>query len=267
MNDTVALVTGAARGIGLATATLFHAEGKRVVMLDRDGEELANAAATLPGALAIPLPDGVDFRTGASLGIPGLTACHCVFSGGDVAGQTVLVQGGAGTVGLLAVQLARWGGAHVIATARGEAAERVRQAGAHAVVDFTAPDAAERILAANGGRPVQRIVEVEFGANAETDSAVIAEHGVIVAYGSARDMTPRLPFYPLMFKAVTLEMALVYLLTEAQCAAAVPRLHAALAEGALACPVAQVFALADCAAAHESVEAGARAGAILLDVT
>lgn len=53
MNDTVALVTGAARGIGLATATLFHAEGKRVVMLDRDGEELANAAATLPGALAI----------------------------------------------------------------------------------------------------------------------------------------------------------------------------------------------------------------------
>ena len=53
MKDTVALVTGAARGIGLATATLFHAEGKRVVMLDRDGEELANAAATLPGALAI----------------------------------------------------------------------------------------------------------------------------------------------------------------------------------------------------------------------
>ncbi len=53
MNDTVALVTGAARGIGLATANLFHAEGKRVVMLDRDGEELANAAATLPGALAI----------------------------------------------------------------------------------------------------------------------------------------------------------------------------------------------------------------------
>ena len=53
MNDTVALVTGAARGIGLATATLFHAEGRRVVMLDRDGEELANAAATLPGALAI----------------------------------------------------------------------------------------------------------------------------------------------------------------------------------------------------------------------
>ena len=53
MNDTVALITGAARGIGLATAALFHAEGRRVVMLDRDAEELAEAAATLPGALAI----------------------------------------------------------------------------------------------------------------------------------------------------------------------------------------------------------------------
>ncbi|MFG6584606.1 SDR family NAD(P)-dependent oxidoreductase [Sulfitobacter sp. 1A12779] len=53
MNDTVALITGAARGIGLATAALFHAEGRRVVMLDRDAEELAEAAATLSGALAI----------------------------------------------------------------------------------------------------------------------------------------------------------------------------------------------------------------------
>ena len=53
MKDTVALITGAARGIGLATATLFHAEGRRVVLLDRDAEELATAAATLPSALSV----------------------------------------------------------------------------------------------------------------------------------------------------------------------------------------------------------------------
>ena len=53
MTQTVALITGAARGIGLATATLMQAEGRRVVMLDRDTEELEAAAATLPGALAI----------------------------------------------------------------------------------------------------------------------------------------------------------------------------------------------------------------------
>jgi meso-butanediol dehydrogenase/(S,S)-butanediol dehydrogenase/diacetyl reductase len=53
MKDSVALITGAARGIGLATATLFHAEGRRVVLLDRDTEELATAAATLPSALSV----------------------------------------------------------------------------------------------------------------------------------------------------------------------------------------------------------------------
>lgn len=53
MNDTVALITGAARGIGLATAALFHAEGRRIVIIDRDTDELTEVAATLPGALAI----------------------------------------------------------------------------------------------------------------------------------------------------------------------------------------------------------------------
>jgi meso-butanediol dehydrogenase/(S,S)-butanediol dehydrogenase/diacetyl reductase len=53
MKDTVALITGAARGIGHATAAQFHAEGRRVVMLDRDTDELQSAAATLPGAVAI----------------------------------------------------------------------------------------------------------------------------------------------------------------------------------------------------------------------
>lgn len=53
MQDKTAIVTGAARGIGLATARLFLAEGRRVAMVDRDGEELAEAASGLNGAKAI----------------------------------------------------------------------------------------------------------------------------------------------------------------------------------------------------------------------
>jgi NADPH2:quinone reductase len=218
----------------------------------------------LPEAQAVLLPDGIDAQVGATLGIPGLTACHTVFSGGDVTGQTVVVQGAGGTVGYLAVQLATWGGARVIATARGKDADRAAAAGADAVVDFTAPDAAARILAANDGRPVDRIVEVEFGRNAGMDTEIIAENGTICAYGSHQDRTPALPFYPLMFKAVTLEMALVYILTPAQRSDAIDRLTRALAAGALHSPIAATFDLADTAAAHEMVESGVRDGSVLV---
>lgn len=219
----------------------------------------------LPSAQAVPLPQGVSLETGAVLGIPGLTASHVVLSGGPVAGQTVLVHGGAGTVGYLAVQLAKWGGARVIATAGGSAADRVRAAGADAVLDYAEPDLTAAILDANKGQPVDRIVEVEFGVNAATDAAVIAENGRINAYGSAKAMAPELPFYPLMFKAVTLEMALVYLLTPSQRAAAIDQLHAALSAGALRIPVQKTYALDQSAAAHEAVEKGGRHGAILVE--
>ena len=220
----------------------------------------------LPEAQAVPLPEGVSPQVGATLGIPGLTAAHAVFGGGDVAGKTLLVQGGAGTVGYLAVQLARWGGARVIATARGTGLDRCRQAGAHHVVDFGSDTLAEQVLAANDGAPVDRIVEVEYGLNAATDAEVIAPNGTICAYGSALDMTPQIPFGPMLFKAVKLDIILIYILPPAERATAIARLHAALSAGALDSPVAQTFALADCHLAHDAVANGGRDGAILLEI-
>ncbi|MFY9210708.1 MAG: NADPH:quinone reductase [Aestuariivita sp.] len=219
---------------------------------------------TLPTEQAVTLPDSVDLETGAVLGIPGLTACHTVFNGGPVAGKTVLVQGAAGTVGYLAVQLALWGGARVIATARGAGADRLRALGVDRVVDFTQPDLASAILEANAGTPIDRIIEPEFGLNIATNAAVIAENGSLCAYGSALEPAPVMPFMPLMFKAVTLEMALIYIQTWDQRQACIARLHEALTEGALVCPVQEVFELSQTAAAHQAVEAGHRNGAILV---
>ncbi len=71
---------------------------------------------TVPQEKAVQLPDGADFATGACLGIAARTAHRCVFADGPVAGQTVLVAGGAGSVGHAGVALAAWGGARVIAT-------------------------------------------------------------------------------------------------------------------------------------------------------
>ena len=242
--------------------------GERVWIWNAQWQRPFGTAATLcvlPSEQAVPLPDSTSLETGAILGIPGLTAAHTVFSAGDVRGKTVLVQGGGGTVGFLAVQLAKWGGARVIATASAAAHDRVKAAGADIVLDYTAPDLTEQVLKAADGL-VDRIIEVEFGANATLDTAVIAPNGAIVCYGSAKEMEPVLPFYPLMFKAVTLDLALVYILTSAQRDHAIQKLTDALRQDALKCPIEQIYPLSECAAAHDAVAAGKRSGAILLDV-
>jgi NADPH2:quinone reductase len=80
----------------------------------------ATEVTVVPAEQAVRLPDGVDFSVGATLGIPHMTAHRCVFADGPVDGATVLVAGGAGAVGHAAIQLARRGGATVIATVSAE---------------------------------------------------------------------------------------------------------------------------------------------------
>ena len=222
---------------------------------------------TLPAEMAVALPEGVSLETGAILGIPGLTAAQAVFGGGPVDGQTVLIQGGAGTVGLLAVKLAKWGGAKVIATCSPRDKDRVAQAGADAILDYSAPDLAAQILAANDGTLIPTVIEVEFGLNVALDAEVIAPNGRLAAYGSAKEMQPTLPFLPLLFKAVTIDIILIYLLPLPERTAMIDKLHNALAAGALTCPVERIYPLDQTIEAHEAVEAGGRIGAILIDCT
>lgn len=211
----------------------------------------------LPVEQAVPLPQNTSWEAGACLGIPASTACHAVFADDDVCGQTVLVTGGAGAVGHYAIQLARWGGAHVVATVSGdEKAQIASSAGAHAVVNYRSGDTAKAIIDATGGRRIDRIVEVEFGGNLAVSEAVLAPGGVIAAYGSMADPTPQLPFYRLMFNHTTLRMMLVYALTASERANVVSRLNNALEANALQHLIAARFALDETAKAHEAVEAG-----------
>ena len=215
----------------------------------------------LPSVQAVTLPEGVSDDTGATLGIPGLTAAHCVLGGDPVAGRRVLVSGGAGAVGHTAVQLAAWAGAEVIATCSARDAERVRTAGAAHVFDYRDPDLAAKIA---GIGPVDRAVEVEFGVNARLLAEVMAPLGTVAAYGSALDMAPVLPFGAMLFKALKIDITLVYILPDAPRAAAVTALHEALQSGALVPAVHEVLPLDQAVQAHQIVEAGGRAGAMLL---
>ncbi len=218
----------------------------------------------LPSAQAVDLPANTSFAQGAVLGIPALTACHTVLGGGDITGKTVLVSGGAGSVGHLAVQIAKQAGATVLATASGLGLRAAKEAGADQVFDYRSEDLANQILAATHGQLIDRIIEVEFGQNIATNTDLIAEGGTIATYGSAKDMTPTLPFYPLMFKAVTIDMALIYLLDDATRQQAINHLADMLNANALNIRIAAELPLADCAKAHQLVEAGNRQGAIIL---
>src|SRR6202043_2221998 len=119
--------------------------GQRVWLFNgqRNGRALGTAAEyiALAEQLVTPLPDQVSFAQGATLGIPGMTAWCCLFGDGPIAGRTVLVTGGAGAVGHYAVQLAKWGGARVIATVSSSfKAEQARLAGADLVIDYKTED-------------------------------------------------------------------------------------------------------------------------------
>ncbi|MFC4051762.1 NADP-dependent oxidoreductase [Actinomadura syzygii] len=122
----------------VAYGTTGFAVGDRVFGLTdwhRDGAA-AEYAAIEARDLA-PIPSSLSFTAAAALPLAGLTAWQALFThGGLTAGQTVVVHGAGGGVGVLAVQLAREAGAHVIGTGRGRAADVAREMGAHAFVDL-----------------------------------------------------------------------------------------------------------------------------------
>jgi len=218
----------------------------------------------LPERQAVALPEAVGFDLGASLGIPALTAHRAVFSDGPVAGQTILVAGGAGAVGHFAIELARHAGAQVIATASSpQKAALAEAAGADPVVDYRDQDAAAAIRkAAPDG--VDRIVEVALGANLQLDLAVLARSGTIVTYG-ADGPDPHIPVRDLMVANVTLRFLLIYGVPEPALQQAIADVTTALANGALTELPAHRYGLGEIVAAHEAAEAGA-IGKVLIDM-
>jgi len=233
--------------------------GERVWIFGaRHGHGTCRELMALPAGQAVKLPDGVGMSQGACLGVPCLTAHLALFSDGPIGGKTVLIHGGAGAVGLAATLFAARSGARVIATASTPAKQAIaRDAGAAEVLDYRDPDCAARILALTGGRGVDRIIEVDFGANQSLDGQVITPHGVIAAYSSTREPKPVLDYYVFAKKAVTLRFVQAMLIHGPALEDAVLATSRAVAEGWMRLPVAGVFPLDRAAEAHEALEAGA----------
>ncbi|GAC1608583.1 MAG: NADPH:quinone reductase [Mycobacteriales bacterium] len=216
----------------------------------------------VPARQAVRLPAQAPYDLGAGLGIPAMTAWHCLFADGRLYGRTVLVAGGAGAVGNAAVALAARAGARVVATCSPGREAQVAAAGAHVVLDRTAADLAGQVrgVAPNG---VDRVVEVALGANLALDLEVLAARGTVSTY--ADDLLTDLPVRRLMVGNTRLAFVLVYGLTDAELDAAARGVAEAVAAGALPAPPALRFPLEQVAAAHDAVQSGAH-GKVLLDV-
>jgi NADPH:quinone reductase len=161
-------------------------DGRRVVALLRSGGYAEYAVA--PEATVFPIPDGVDDGAALALIIQGLTAWHLFKTSARLAeGESAVVISGAGGVGSLAVQLAKpFGAGRVIATASTEEKRaKTLELGADAAVDPAEEDLKAALIEANGGRPVDVVLEMSGGRVFEQSADALAPFGRIVAYGIA----------------------------------------------------------------------------------
>lgn len=227
----------------------------------------------------VRLPDAPDaFDLGACLGVPAITAHRALTSGsrasrlgpGALAGQVVLVHGGAGAVGNAAIQLAVWSGATVLTTVSSDAkAALATAAGAHHTVNYRAQDAAAAIreLAPDG---VDLIVEVSPAANNELDLAVARNGATIAIYANNGGDEFPVSIRKTFSMNLRYQFLLLYTLDPALLAAAAEDVTTAVAAGALrvgekaGLPLHR-YALEATSAAHDAVEQGA-VGKVLIEV-
>lgn len=240
--------------------------GARVWLWNAGWERAFGTAAeyvALPSEQARDLSDSTSFEEGACLGIPAMTAWYALFGdGADLSGKTVLVTGGAGTVGRYACQMARLAGARVIATV--SSPEKGAHSTAETWINYRETDVADAVLELTRGEGVDRIVEVDFGANQEAALKIVRPGGVIAAYASAAEMAPTLSFYPFMFRNVTLRMLIAYLIPADIHTAGTRQLAAWLDAGALSHAVVPGGDLSNAAEAHDRVSKGEKLGTIVL---
>jgi len=244
-------------------------EGARVWVMDAQFRRPYGTAAeyvVLPEAKVAVLPDGISFEVGACLGIPAMTAHRAVFLDGSVEGQTVLVTGGAGRVAHAAIQLAAIGGARVIATASTpEKADVARAAGAIHVVDRNA-DVASQVLEFTGGDGVDRVIEVEFGANLETNQKILKDGGAIASYASAQAPQALITVTPRRALNATIHFIYCYTMPASAKAAAARDINRVLANHGFTPRIARTFPLEALAEAHAFSESSSGDGQVVVTI-
>lgn len=211
------------------------------------------------------LPERTSFAQGAALGVPYATAYRALFQRAQArAGETLLVHGGTGGVGLAAIQLAVAAGLRVIATGGSEAGRKLAaDQGAEHVLDHHREGYLGELEQLTGGRGVDVILEMLANVNLGRDLGVLAHAGRVVVIGSRGtvEINPR----DLMARDAAIFGMILWKTPAADATSIHAGLYGGLASGALNPVVAEELPLADVPRAHELVmQAGARGKYVLV---
>jgi NADPH2:quinone reductase len=211
-----------------------------------------------------PLAAALSFGQGAAIGVPYATAYRGLHHKAQARpGETVLVHGASGGVGIAAVQLAVAHGMTVIGTGGTERGRKlVAEHGAHHVLDHTAPDYTKRIMELTEGRGADVILEMLANVNLQKDLDVVARLGRIVVVGNRGtiEINPR----GTMTKDVTIAGFVLWNASPAEKTSIHAALEAGLGNRTLRPVVGQEIALKDAPRAHQAVLEPGAYGKIVL---
>ena len=210
------------------------------------------------------LPPAVSYARGASVYVPYATAYRALFHRAQARpGETVLVHGASGGVGIAAVQLARAAGLRVIGTGSTDKGKQlVADEGAHHVLDHHAPDYLEELVALTGGRGVNVVLEMLANVNLGKDLSVLAPGGRVVVIGS-RGTVEIDPRAAMSKNASIIGMSLLSASPE-ELASIHAALVAGLESGTLRPIIGQEIPLQEAARAHRAVMQPGAYGKIVL---
>jgi len=211
-----------------------------------------------------PLPERVSFAQGAAVNVPYATAYRALFNRARAQpGETLLVHGASGGVGVACVQIAHAAGLTVIGTAgTARGLDLVAKEGAHHTLNHRAPDYLEQVRSLTGGRGVDLIAEMLANVNLGKDLTVLAPGGRVVVIGS-RGTVEINPRDTMARDAVIVGMTLLNA-TPAELAGIHAALVAGLENGTLRPVVRQEIPLAEAARAHQLVMEPGAYGKIVL---
>jgi NADPH:quinone reductase len=219
---------------------------------------------------AIPLPSNLSFAEGSGIPIPFFTAYHALHNKASIRkGETVLISGGGGGVGVAAIQLAKIAGARVITTCgSAEKCDRVIRLGADVAVNYRERDFVEEVKRFTAGAGVDVVIENVAADNLARDFDAISKFGriVIIGTGTGRSAEASFNIYSALTKDITfLGMSLVN--ASSHVPAFGNSLNKLFEENSLRVIVSKSYSLSQAAEALNDLVAGRVFGKLVLNVS